>query len=154
MIKKNKKSLKYSNKASLKTLDSMDSKQIHIKSSTELIVSKTNPKEIGFLDLFKFSSKSDKCMMLCASIFSVTEGILYSIFPLFFGEFTDTLYTKQSPEELKTQTLQQSLILLGVGVLIFVISVLGTFLWSKVGNNQMINLREQYFYNVICKSAK
>ena len=124
--------------------------------NTIAISKKGEPKtaeSAGFFELFKFASKKDKIMMVFAAILSSIQGLLLPGMMLIFGDFTENMTDAVDPATAKANITEQALIMIYLGIVVFVTSTIAIVLWTITGRNQMINLRSEYFRNVILKNA-
>ena len=131
-----------------------------IDSKTNLLESdlKSNQKEesvpsSSFFELFRFASKKDKVIMAFAALFSSIQGFLLPGMMLIFGDFSENMTDAVDPQAGKEKIIGQVLIMIYLGIAVFVTSSIANIMWTVTGQNQMVNLRSEYFKHIIMKNA-
>lgn len=111
--------------------------------------SKNTTKSIGFFALWRYCPGHLKPLTILAALLSIAHGIIMPLFAVIFGNLTEGFTPDKSNEEIKTQGLDNSLIMIYFGGLAFVAAGGGAALWRYIADKMEESIKKEYFKKVL-----
>lgn len=113
---------------------------------------KEEPK-VGFFQLFHFANRRERIMIFFAILCSSAQGIGLPVFSVIFGNLTNSVSPNQSTTDFLSDSLKNSLIMLGIGVGIFILCFTAVILWNVIAASQIRTIKRNYFAALLRKST-
>ncbi|KAF9433626.1 Multidrug resistance protein 1 [Entomortierella beljakovae] len=103
-------------------------------------------KKVGYLDLFRFATKTDKLYILIATISSLGSGVGQPMVALLMGDIVNELAINPNPGP---AVVDQVVLFTVIGAGIFLASYLQMCFWTLSAENQVKRIREEYLHAIL-----
>ena len=127
---------------------------------------------VGLLELFKFASYADVSLMLAGSVFAILDGAAPASMALVFGGMTNTLVSaakfgfapaeqggqangsqpqpnQLTADQFESQLATFSLFYVGIGVLVYLSSLIQITFWQTACERQTHRIRRAFFHSML-----
>ena len=116
-----------------------------MEESSNKVSSQDGARKVSYLQMFKYTTMSERAILLFASLMSLGQGATMPVFALVYGMVASDFTPTSTPESIKSAGTTTALYMLYIGIATFFLSFIGTFLWSWVGARLNIRLKKLYF---------
>lgn len=103
----------------------------------------------GYFALFRYTTTTERFLLVIASILSIGHGALMPVFSIIFGDVTSDFTEDKPADQRRKLASETALKMFYVGLGTLAAAALSSFLWSYVGMQLNIRVRKMYFEAIV-----
>lgn len=106
-------------------------------------------KEIGYWQLFRYTTGGEKALLAVAILMSGFQGGMMPLFAVAYGKITEDFTPTSTKDEIRSAATTTAIYMILIGIATFFFCFLGSFLWTYVGGKIVIRVKQLYFANLL-----
>jgi ATP-binding cassette subfamily B (MDR/TAP) protein 1 len=107
--------------------------------------SKDGKSVVKYRELFKYTTKREKLLLVFGSLMSACQGAMMPLFSIVYGQITEDFTPNKPPSTIRDVATKTAIYMFLLGIGMFVFCFIGSFIWAYVGAKLAIKVKKLYF---------
>jgi ATP-binding cassette subfamily B (MDR/TAP) protein 1 len=137
-----------------KPIQNLESERESLKASENKEATKTKPKPeppkvVGYGQLFKYCTGTEKFLLFVAALMGMSQGALMPVMTVVFGDMSLDFTPNKGKEAIRDAASKSSLTMFYLGLGCLFAAFTGTYIWTYIGKSLSLRVRKLYFQSLI-----